>query len=240
MQMTHPNLTAAHLRLSLKRGLARQAVAEAARQAPDMAHLVRQAAEFRPNPKALARMAARLSALSGVVRVASGGGGKALSVTARSVRDVQMQVDGAEVFRETGLIYHRLTLRMAAGFVGFQPAAVSFSPHALERLVERSHLPLDRPLLPLIDQAAVALFRQWDRKALIEEEGAQFCPAEHPGAWSGVWAGGIDEMTLEADWGLASRAMALPTFSVRTFLSEAQMRPTLWLRWRDDPTCRLA
>jgi hypothetical protein len=54
-----------------------------------------------------------------------------------------------------------------------------------------------------------------------------------------LWAGGHDEMALDPDWNLSNATGALPVFSVRTFLSEPEMRPTLWLRWKDDPSCRM-
>jgi hypothetical protein len=47
-------------------------------------------------------------------------------------------------------------------------------------------------------------------------------------------------MALEPDRGLFNGCGYLPAFSARTFLSEAQMRPTVWLRWKDDPACRMA
>ena len=233
MQMTQSPFVATHLRVSLKRGLARQAVDQAEAQAADMARLVTLAREFRPNPKAMARLAARLRVLKGVLRVTAEGA--SLTVTARLVREVQMQVEGATLFQETGLIYHRLRISLVGGMLTVLPSAVSFSRHALERLVERSDLALDRPILPEVDLAARRILRAWDAGALITEGGDLFAPAPR----SGLWAGGIDEMDLEADWGLASRAMSLQVFSARTFLSETEMRPTLWLRWRDDPACRL-
>jgi hypothetical protein len=45
---------------------------------------------------------------------------------------------------------------------------------------------------------------------------------------------------MEDDWGLFGRGdMKLPVFSARTFLGEAEMRPVVWIRWRNDPNCRM-
>ncbi|NBZ89122.1 hypothetical protein [Stagnihabitans tardus] len=229
--MTHSPFEAAYLRRSLKRGLAAEALAQAQKTQADMAGLVALGQDFRPNAKGLQRLALRMQARAGVVRVALVPGG--LSVVTRSVREVRAQQAGAALFSETGLIYHRIVLRLD-GHLSYRISAVSFCRHALERLVERSQVALG-PILPRVDAEALQLFRQWDRAALIEAEGS-FARAQEPG----VWAGGLDEMALEPDWGLASRAMSFQVFSVRTFLSEAEMRPTLWLRWKDDPTCRVA
>lgn len=75
----------------------------------------------------------------------------------------------------------------------------------------------------------------WDRAARIAEDGDEYYPAATPG----LWAGGHDEMGIEPDWNLFNACGRLPIFSARTYLSEAEMRPTVWLRWKDDPTCRM-
>ncbi|MEI2776048.1 MAG: hypothetical protein V9G19_08775 [Tetrasphaera sp.] len=45
-------------------------------------------------------------------------------------------------------------------------------------------------------------------------------------------------MALDPDWNLTNRCGRMPVFSARTFLSPAEMRPTVWLRWKNDPACR--
>lgn len=125
---------------------------------------------------------------------------------------------------------------MIGGALCVRMTAVSFCCHALERLVERSDHDLQSTLLPQVDAEAQAIFRGWDRAARIEEAGDEYYPAALPG----LWAGGHDLMSLEADWGIISPgAPCLPVFSARTFLSETEMRPTVWLRWKDDPSCRM-
>lgn len=238
MQMSHSAFgSSPALRVSLKRGLARQAIDLAARTPPDLPRLFRQAAELRPNRIALERMACRIRKQPGVVRAALVGDARALVFVTRVVRKIEIRVDGAEVFRETGLVY----VRTRAGFEGkqlaFRLSAISFSCHALERLVERSALPLDRPLLPAVDAEARQIFRGWDTEGLIVDTGDQY----HRAATAGLWAGGHDRMAMDDDWGLCGRDdTSLPVFSARTFLSETEMRPTLWLRWKDGPVCRMA
>lgn len=237
MQMNHAAFARSPaLRVSLKRGLARQAIAIADRDAADMPGLIRMAAGLRPNAKAVERLALRLKGRPGVVRVAMAPGGKALSFITRAVRAVEARVEGATVFHETGLIYLRARVGMMGPGLGFQLSAVSFCAHALERLVERSDIDLQTALLPQVDAEARAIFRGRDRAAGIEEAGDEYYPAETPG----MWAGGHDEMALDPDWGLSNGCGRLPVFSARTFLSEAEMRPTVWLRWKDDPACRMA
>jgi hypothetical protein len=224
------------LRVSLKRGLARQAIATADRDAPDMPCLLRMAAGLRPNAKAVERLALRLKGRPGVVRMAKAEGGKALTLVIRAIREVEARVEGETVFHETGLIYLRVKVAMSGGALGFHLSAVSFCCHALERLVERSDIDLQAALLPQVDAEAQAIFRGWDRAARIVEADDEYYPAATPG----LWAGGHDEMALDPDWGLSNGCGRLPVFSARTFLSEAEMRPTVWLRWKDDPACRMA
>ena len=161
--------------------------------------------------------------------------GRGLSFTASAVRAVEARVEGATVFHETGLIYLRARVRMMGPGLGFQLSAVSFCAHALERLVERSGLDLQTALLPQVDAEAQAIFGGWDRAARIIDADDEYYTAETPG----LWAGGHDEMAPTPDWGLSKSCGSVPVFSARTFLSEAEMRPTLWLRWKDDPSCRM-
>lgn len=237
MQMNHAVFAGSPaLRVSLKRGLARQAIGMAERDAPDMPGLFRRAADLRPNVKAVERLAQRLKGRPGVVRVARTRDGKGLTFFTRAVRAVRAQVAGETAFEETGLIYLRATVGMTGPLLGVHLAAVSFCAHALERLVERSDVPLHTPFLPQVDAEAQAIFRGWDRAARIIDAGDEYYPAATPG----LWAGGHDEMALDPDWGLSNGCGRLPIFSARTFLSEAEMRPTVWLRWKGDPACRMA
>lgn len=236
MQMNHTAFArSTALRVSLKRGLARQAIAIADRSAPDMPGLFRMAAGLRPNAKAVERLALRLRRRPGVTRVAMAQGGKTLTFITRAVRAVEARVEGETVFQETGLIYLRATLGKTGPLLGFHLSAVSFCAHALERLVERSDIHLQTALLPQVDAEAQAILRGWDRATRIIDADDEYYPAATPG----LWAGGHDEMALDPDWGLSGGTGRLPVFSARTFLSEAEMRPTVWLRWKDDPACRM-
>lgn len=236
MQMNH--LAFAHspaLRKSMKRGLARQAIASAQQTTPDVLGLIQMAGRFRPNEKSMARLAVRLQSRSGVIRVSKPPGGKVLTIVLRAVRDIEAQVEGEKVFQETGLIYLRATVRLTAIGVAFNLSAVSFCCHAMERLVERSKFSFDTPLLKQIDEEALTVFRAWDRAASIVDCQDEF----YPSASNGVWAGGHDEMELDPDWQLVGGRGKMSIFSARTFLSPEEMRPTLYLRWKDDPTYQM-
>jgi hypothetical protein len=237
MQMNHATFTRSPaLRLSLKRGFATQAIARAEQSSADLSGLVRIAAELRPNPKAVSRVAARIKARPGVVQIAATVDRKGLSFVARMIREIETRVMGEPVFEETGLIYMRARVSAASKGVGFHLSAISFCRHATERLVERADPDLSLGLLPEIDGEARAMFRAWEGGRTFDEAGDAYCPA----AAAGVWAGGYDDLGMDPAWGLVSATTAsVPIFSARTFLSEAEMRPTVWLRWKDDPACRI-
>ena len=114
----------------------------------------------------------------------------------------------------------------------------SFCCHALERLVERSQVALNLPLLETVDAEAVRLLRNQALGRMINDAEDSLIRA----VAKGVWAGGVDQMSPEVDWGLTlcDGAARLPGFSVRTFLGPAQMRPTVWLKWNDDQTMQMA
>lgn len=224
------------VRASLKRGLARQTLTEAQRESADLPTLFGLAAGLRPNPKGVERTGARLKSRPGVARVTLSPCRRSLTVTTRTLQDIDARVQGETAFHETGLIYLRVRIDMKGGRLGFGLSAVGFCRHAVERLVERSSLPLDVPLLPALDAEAQAVFRNWDSATRIMDDGDEFYGAAVPG----VWAGGYDAMKADADWGLAGgNEPLIPIFSARTFLSPAEMRPTVFLRWKDDPTCRM-
>lgn len=236
MQMNHAAFARSPaLRVSLKRGLARQAIATADRSALDMPDLLRMAAGLRPNAKAVERLALRLKGRPGVVRVSKAQGGKALTLIIRAARQVEARVDGETAFHETGLIYLRAKVSMLGGTLGFHLSAVGFCCHALERPVERSEIDLQTALLPHVDAEALTIFQGWDRAARIEDGADEYYPAALPG----LWAGGHDEMALDPEWNLFNESGLVPMFSARTFLSEAEIRPTVWLRWQNDPACRM-
>ncbi|MFZ9685784.1 MAG: hypothetical protein ACO3BE_10510 [Gemmobacter sp.] len=236
MQMNHKNIVPSPaLRVSLKRGIARQAMATADRTVPDLPRLLQMTAGLRPNAKALERLARRLQARPGVVRVAVARNARGLSLMVRTVLSMTARVEGTTLFEEPGLIYLRARVTPVGPVPGLRLGAVSFCAHALERLVERSDLDLQRALLPQVDAEAQEIFRRWDRSGPIIEAEDEFYPAATPG----LWAGGHDEMVPSPDWGLGDGHGNVPVFSARTFLSQAEMRPSLWLRWKDDPACRM-
>ena len=237
MQMHQASFTRSPaLRVSLKRGYARQAIDIADRTPPDLSGLFRIATSLRPNAKALERTGRRIKGRPGVVRVCVSPGDKAVKFIARTVQNVESRSDGETIFHETGLIYLRARVALTLGSVGIHLSAVSFCRHALERLIERTDLPLAEGLLPQVDAEAEAIFRGWERGSGFDDAGDAYHMAVAPG----VWAGACDEMALSPEWGLVARgASAVPVFSARTFLSEAEMRPTVWLRWKDDPSCTM-
>lgn len=225
------------LRLSLKRGLARQAFTQADTQSANMVRLINMVLTLRPNRKALERLGARLVRMSGVVRVRLAPDARGITLIARCSRRVVTCAEGVEVFQEEGLLYFRVKAALETGQVVLGFTALGYCLHALERLVERTDLPLDTPILPALDAEACAVFGQLDADAMIEDGADQFVRALKPG----VWAASPDRMALDPDWGLCSRAdVGILMISMRTFLGPDEMRPTLWLRWRADPACKIA
>jgi len=223
------------LRLSLKRGLARQAFMHADILPANLPRLIDMAQDLRPNRKALDRLGARFLKMPGVVRVRVSPGARGLSVVARCPRGVVTCANGVEMFREESVLYILMKIGLEAGRVRFGFCALGFCLHAIERFVERSDLPLE-PILPALDAEALAAFGQLSAEAVIEDREEHFLRASMPG----VWAVSPDRMALDPDWGLQSPAVTgIPLYSVRTFLGPNEMRPTLWLRWRDDPACQI-
>lgn len=228
MQIQHSHFaTNASLRTALKRGLARQAMSHAAQAEADVAALVRISSTMRPNAKAMQRLAQQLASRKGVVKVAKGEEG--LVVFVRNICQIRNQIDQQDLFTETALVYTRFAIRCLRTGVGYHVSRASFCLHALERLVERSAVALDRPLLPVADQEALRLLRGLAQGRDFMDNGDHFMPA----VAKGVWAGSLDKAALDADWGLVGRDDGgVPIFSARTFLGEDEMRPAVWYAWK--------
>ncbi len=155
------------LRLSLKRGMAKQAIELASKTSPNLLPVFRVSAALRPNAKHLERVARRIQQQTGICRVAYARGRTGINFTARMARPIDLQMDGQVAFREIGLIYLRVKVCWRRASVGFGLDAVSFCQHAIERLVERSSLPLDDKLLAHLDSEAQAIFIGTDEDFLI-------------------------------------------------------------------------
>ena len=236
MQIQHSHFaTNASLRTALKRGLARQAMSHAAQAEADVAALVRMSSNMRPNAKAMNRLAQLLASRKGVVKVAKGDEGLVFFV--RNICQLRNQIEQQEIFTETALVYTRFAIRCQRNGVGYHVSRASFCLHALERLVERSAVALDRPLLPVVDQEALHVLRGLAQGRDFTENGDHFMPA----VAIGVWAGSLDRAALDEDWGLIGKDPGgIPLYSARTFLSEDEMRPTVWYAWKQGASERSA
>ena len=233
MGMAYADFSKSSIRLALKRGLARQIMAQATEG--DIPQVIAQLAELRPNRKAQERLAERLQRQRGIVRVTLSETG--LVITLRNRRQMISRIEDSDAFTEETLFYTRISARMTRTGPSLHVSRASFSCHALERLVERSAVALDCPLLPAVDSEAVTILWHAARARLIEDGEEEYAPALQPG----VWAGRVDLSEVELEWGLSHQdpAARVPVFSARTFLAPEQMRPTVWLRWKADPSLSL-
>jgi hypothetical protein len=223
-----------HLRRSLKRGLARQAIAVAGQRQADHKAAFAEFRRIAPNRKALERCVQRLRLASGTVSAGISDG--RLILVLRNLCNVQTRSDGVEAFREDALIYTRIVVLLGRGGMATWINRASFSLHALERFVERSDCVIGPDLLPIIDTEAVALLRRAMAGDLIEQDDDSFIRARA----EGVWAGSLDEASPDQSWAVSRDDACVPTFSARTFLGPSEMRPAVWLRWQTDPLLTLA
>jgi hypothetical protein len=230
MGMAYVDFSKSSTRLSFKRGLARQAITHA--PDADGTKIFGQLADLRRNRKSQDRFAERLQRQPGVVRLAQSEMGMVFIL--RNQRQMITRVDDTDVFAEETLFYTRVTVRMTRNASSYHVSRASLTLHAIERLVERSTISLDRPLLEAVDAEAMTMLRNMAKARLIEDGDDHYAAALQ----SGVWAGRVDHSGLEPEWGLLLRDpdSRVPVFSARTFLSPKEMRPTVWLRWNADPS----
>lgn len=234
MSLQYPDFLSSHsARSSLKRGLARQAMSDAYKANADLPRIFASVADLAPNRKAMERAVLRLKARPGVVM--AGVSGDAIVLLLRNTREVLAREDAQNLFSEQALVWTRVKVfpAMPNRGSGLHILRAGFCRHAIERLVERSDVALDQPLLTAMDREAASVLKSVDREALIADSGDTFVSAIQ----SGVWAGRLDRSPLEEDWGLSlsDGAEAISFFSARTFLGPQEMRPTLFAQWQRDP-----
>ena len=222
-----------HLRLSLKRGLARHAFAEAHRAGGDAGAVVSSLQRIAPNDRATARAVRRLRKDRAVVACGLSGG--AVVATVREVRAATTRCHGLDAFVEDALIFVRVAVTAGRRKVTTRIDAASFSLHALERFVERGGTDPRAGLLAAVDREADAILRQAARGSAIRDRDDTYRAA----VAEGVWAGSEDLFEPDAAWGPAWAGRKVPVFSVRTFLGPEEMNPCVWLAWRDDPHLRI-
>lgn len=222
------------LRLSLKRGLARQALSHARNAQADHGAIFAELHRMSPNRRGMERTLRRLRKATGVV--SAGISGDRVVLVLRNACTVLTRLDQVEAFSEDALIYSRATLMPERRKVQSWINRVSFSHHALERLVERGGCDLNARLLVKVDAEAVTLLKKASMGDLMKHDGDDYLHASGPG----VWAGSMDMSTPEPEWRIAQKDACIPTFSARTFLGPDEMKPAVWLRWQDDPRLSLA
>lgn len=219
-----PVLSIATARRSLARGLARQAMTEAASDSANTSRILSELHDMAPNARSRQRFAARLRGRRGVVQACAVGDG--LVVLLRSVMTVELRKEGVPCFTEDRIAWTRVHVRCGKGTIGFRLDAVHATHHAIQRRVERSGCPLCDLLSDMDASMQRALARLAESSVLIDRDD-DYLPARQ-----GVWAGGTEEICADPTWGPAFRHGApLQIFAARTYLSEEEMRPKVWLGW---------
>lgn len=225
---------ARHLRLSLKRGLARQAMARAARAQADHASIFSELFRMAPNRRGMERTVLRLRKAPGVVSAGIARG--TVVVVLRTACAMVTRTEGVDAFTEDALIYTRMTVVREKRKEGTSISRASVSRHALERFIERGNCPLGPDVLDAVDAEAATLLGRAVRGDLIAHDGDDYLRARG----AGVWAGSLDLTPPEPGWRTGREDACIPTFSARTFLGPDEMKPCVWLRWQDDPRLSMA
>lgn len=223
-------------RMSASPRLARRAFGSAEKDCADVARNLSELHHLAPNLQSRQRFARRLLRRPGVLSAVATRTG--LRVILRSTLNVTLRKDGSECFTEPRICWLRITATAGRGVIGFSSRCIQVSLHTLQRRIQRTLCPLVDPLKEM-DEAITRALHWLARNEPLHDRDDAFLPGR-----AGAWAGGIDEMAPDPAWGaaFASDPAPLEVFSIRTFLAEEQMRPTLWLTWscnrQSAPTLR--
>lgn len=213
-------------RCSLARGLAGQAMAQAARDNAETARILTELHGVAPNMRSRQRYATRLRGRRGVVSARAMADG--LVVVLRSVMTVDLRKEGVQCFSEDRIVWTRAHVRSGKRAIRFKMDAVHATRHVLQRRVERTDCPL-RDFLSDMDTAMLHALARLSKGSVLTDREDQYLLARR-----GVWAGGPEDVCADPAWGLAFRHGApMEVFAIRTFLGEDEMRPTVWLEWSE-------
>lgn len=219
-------LSIATARRSLARGLARQAMTEAACDDADISRILTELHGMAPNTRSRRRFAARLRRQCGVVQARAVADG--LVVVLRSVLMVDLRKEGVTCFSEERIAWTRVHVACGKGKISFSLNTVHATHHAIQRRVERSECPLTE-VLGDMDAAMLRALARLSEGSVLTDRDDDYLPARQ-----GVWAGGLEETSADPTWGPAFRQGApLQVFAIRTYLGEDEMRPTVWLGWSE-------
>lgn len=221
-----PVLSIATARRSLARGLARKSMTEAASDSANTSRILSELHDMAPNARSRQRFAARLRGRRGVVQARTVADG--LVLVLRSIMTVELRKEGLTCFTEARIAWTRVHVRCGKGTIALRLDAVHASHHAIQRRVERSDCPLTYLLSDMDASMQRALARLAEGSVLTDRDD-DYLPAPQ-----GVWAVGTEEICADPTWGPAFRHSApLQIFAVRTYLSEEETRPTVWLGWSE-------
>lgn len=238
MQMRHGEFsTSKSMRESFKRGRAREALTTASSQPLVPERLFDMIMEARPNAKSVKRLMARAKRQTGVTNVSASSCGKRFLLVGRYVKTMTFQKpDELLKYNNQAITYIGVRFQARRAGISIWTAGVSVGKHAIERFVERSEVDFHAPILPHIDAEAKQIFQSWENEEVIPEHDGQHYRAMMPGTWSG-W---VQDFPIECEWGrFVSVLPRLPMFCVRTFLSDEEMRPTVWMRAYGAQNCQL-
>ncbi|WGW02771.1 hypothetical protein [Tropicibacter oceani] len=209
---------------SLARGLARQAMDDAARESADTGRILADLRAMAPNPRSRQRFAARMTGRRGVLLARAVRDG--LVIVLRTVLTVDLRKDGQPCFSEERIAWTRFHLRNAKRWTSFDVQALHVTRHVMQRRIERSDCPMTGVLADM-DAAMLRALSRLEKGDILQDRDDDFVPAQR-----GVWAGGYEQAAVDPEWGPAFRnGPPMQVFAIRTFLSEPEMRPTVWMRW---------
>lgn len=220
--------TEAALRLSLKRGYAREAVSLASKTQTNVLQIFSKIREIRPSLKARMRLAKQLRKIPSVIASSYSSSGT-VRVVYREVVAMQTQHEGEDLFEENVLLYSNVFASITRTTRSLHVARVSLNYHAMERLIERSDCEIGPDFLELIDREADHIFRELMREASITHDEDEFIRS----TYCGVWAGSMDASLPDPEWLAENADEKAPIFSIRTFLSPDEMHPYVWMKWNE-------
>lgn len=221
----------ATLRMSLKRGYAKAVISHAKKSKLDVKSLFDELRTLRRNAKAQKRLILRLRKNPSVVssNLLPNHG---IAIVYREAITQETKHSGETLFLEDALIFTLVEATISRLGRSMGIVRASFCVHAIERLIERTDYEIGPEFSAIIDREAAHILKEMKDDNEIAHNNDFFISALK----QGVWAGSLDDTAPDEEWRVRKTSAMVPTFSVRTFLSPDEMKPSVWLEWQDDPT----
>ena len=215
-------------RKRLAKGYARQQFEHILKNSVSLPEVLDQIHSIRPNKKSLQRVANRIRRSKGIISVGYSTKSKlSLQVFSRSAFTLKHLHENNELFDEDAIAFTRIDVEVDKRGFSTSSYRALFSLHSIQRLIERAKFNISKSLGDVVKNEGLCVLTKLKKDDVFGYGERMYLRSNN---FSGVWAG---EVTLSSEnMGGKMEMMNFKTFNNRTFLSQDEMSPEIFIQWK--------